>query len=80
MYSGTLGGLLVGSDRDLLHRVFTEKILSRYLDGPEGAFWGDPDNYYDQNWAWFATALVHGAMGNLWADEHVVNWDQLLPE
>jgi hypothetical protein len=31
-----------------------------YRDTPAGANWGDPDNYYDQNWAWFATALANG--------------------
>lgn len=79
VYAGTLGGLLFGQDRDLAHRVFAEKILSEYGDGPQGAYWGDPDNYYDQNWAWFATALMDGAMSNLWSGETVIRWDKVLP-
>jgi hypothetical protein len=31
-----------------------------YRDTPAGAYWGDPDDYYNQNWAWFATALANG--------------------
>ena len=77
IYGATLGSLLFDDDRDLASRVFAEKIAGRYADGPEGAFWGDPNNYYDQNWAWFATALMHGGMANLWAGQAVVDWAPL---
>ncbi|EKE05206.1 MAG: hypothetical protein ACD_19C00399G0001, partial [uncultured bacterium] len=29
-------------------------------------YWGDKDNYYDQNWAWFGTALYTNNLPNLW--------------
>ena len=29
-------------------------------------FWGDANNYYNQNWAWFATALYADNLPNLW--------------
>ena len=79
MYAGTLGALVFSGDPSLGHRVFGEKILQRYVDGPDGAHWGDPDNYYDQNWAWFAAALMDGALGNLWAGETVIEWDRTPP-
>jgi endo-1,4-beta-D-glucanase Y len=28
--------------------------------------WGDSKNYYDQNWAWFATAMFEGRLVNYW--------------
>jgi hypothetical protein len=79
MYAGTLGGLLVAQDRGLAHRVFAEKILHSYQNEAGLAYWGDINAYYDQNWAWFATALMDGGMANLWAGQTVLNWDQVLP-
>jgi hypothetical protein len=60
------------------HRIFAKKILREYTDGgPKGAYWGeDPDDYYSQNMAWFATAVMNGSMSNLWADEKVIEWDR----
>jgi endoglucanase len=77
MYAGALGSLLVDSDRDRVHRVFAEQILRHYVDGPTGAHWGDPQNYYDQNWAWFATALMDGGLSNLWAGERTIDWERV---
>jgi endoglucanase len=76
LYAGVVSGLLLvdSEHEELWHQVFADKVLRRYTDHPQGAYWGDPDNYYDQNWAWFATALVDGAFSNLWAGETVINW------
>jgi endoglucanase len=79
MYAATLGGLLIGRDRDLAHHVFATKILHSYENDGANAFWGDVNDYYDQNWAWFATALMDGGMANLWAGQSVLNWDEVLP-
>jgi endo-1,4-beta-D-glucanase Y/4-amino-4-deoxy-L-arabinose transferase-like glycosyltransferase len=79
MYAGTLPGLLVGAEPALAHTVFATRILRAYENTGAEAYWGDPDNYYDQNWAWFATALMNGGMANVWADETVVSWDRVLP-
>ena len=76
MYAGVLPGLLFGGDQSLAHQIFAEKILGEYTDDSEGSYWGEnPDDYYSQNMAWFATAMMDGSMGNLWADEKVINWD-----
>jgi endo-1,4-beta-D-glucanase Y len=76
-YAGVLPGLLVGGDPALAHKVFAEKILGVYrAGGPQGAHWGeDPDDYYNQNMAWFATAVMDGSMSNLYAGEEVVEWE-----
>src|SRR5919201_3389613 len=79
MYAGTLGGLLVGQDRGLAHRIFAERIVHSYHNEAGLAYWGYITTYYDQNWAWFATALMDGGMANLWAGETALNWDKVLP-
>ena len=79
-YAGVLPGLLVGGDSAVAHQVFAEKIIGAYnAGGPEGkgAYWGeDPDDYYNQNMAWFATATMDGSMSNLYAGEEVVEWEK----
>ena len=80
MYAGSLGGLLIGGDQEVMHRVFAEKILGRYADDPRGAYFGEADNYYDQNWAWFAAALMDGSLGNLWAGDSTIDWNAALAD
>jgi endo-1,4-beta-D-glucanase Y/4-amino-4-deoxy-L-arabinose transferase-like glycosyltransferase len=45
--------------------VYNALFHSQFNDN-EG-YWGDKNNYYDQNWAWFATALYSNKSSNLWA-------------
>ena len=79
MYATTLAGFLVGPNPTLAHTAFATKILHDFQVDRNGAYWGDPTNYYDQNWAWFATALMDGGLANLWRDQRVIPWDQALP-
>jgi endoglucanase len=82
-YAGVLPGLLVGGDPALAHRVFAEKVLGAYNNGPgeTDTYWGeDPDDYYNQNLAWFATAVMDGSMGNLYANEEVIDWKSTIIE
>jgi endo-1,4-beta-D-glucanase Y len=67
MYAGAMGSLMFARDRHLPDQIYTGKIMSQYHENGVEAYWGDPNGYYDQNWAWFATALVNGKLGNLWA-------------
>ncbi len=81
VYAGILPGLLLSEDRWLAHRVFAQKILGAYVDAPGQSYWGqDPEDYYTQNMAWFATALMNGALSNLWAGERVIDWARAMPE
>jgi endoglucanase len=75
MYAGTLGGLLFADDRSLVHKTFAARILRSFNDEAGMAYWDDPDDYYAQNWGWFATALMDGSMANLWAGQTSINWD-----
>jgi endo-1,4-beta-D-glucanase Y/4-amino-4-deoxy-L-arabinose transferase-like glycosyltransferase len=82
MYAGVLPGLLIseGEDPQLAHKVFSEKILTAYVNDAHSAYWGeDADNYYNQNMAWFATAMMDGAMSNLWRGERVIDWEKKVP-
>lgn len=75
IYAGVIPGLLVGDDPELAHRVFAEKLLSAYVNDGDYAHWGEhPDNLYEQNMAWFATAVMDGGMSNLWEGERVIDW------
>lgn len=80
MYAGVLPGLLVGGHRDLALRVYADKVLNSYVDdGVAPPHWGgDPDDYFNQNIAWFACALFNGSMSNLWAGETTIQWDQVV--
>lgn len=76
-YAGILPGLLVGKDPALAQEVFSKQLIKGYHNGPKGAYWGgDPNNYYDQNMAWFATAVMDGSMSNLWAGNRVIHWNK----
>lgn len=52
------------SDSKKADEVYKSKINSSF-DMDKGS-WGDHENYYDQNWAWFAAAWQSGYMVNLW--------------
>lgn len=60
--SGALCNFSV-TNKQLAERVYSDKFVAQ-LTGEE--YWGDENNYYDQNWAWFATLLHTGNMVNLW--------------
>lgn len=80
MYAGVVPALLFSGGDTIAFQTFDQKIGGAYVEDGRGAYWGDPDNYYDQNWAWFTTALLDGAMGNLWAGEERLNWSRLVIE
>ncbi len=40
-------------------------LLARKFNMEKG-FWEDGTNYYDQNWAWFATGFISHRLTNLW--------------
>ncbi|MCU0493738.1 MAG: glycosyl hydrolase family 8 [Chloroflexaceae bacterium] len=61
MYGGAIGALALHPT--LMQRMLREALMSRYHD--EG-YWGEPINYYDQNWAWFGVALAAGWLENVY--------------
>lgn len=63
VYGGEIAAFLNDpqSAADILHK----KLLASFIRSGEKAYWGQPDNYYEQNWVWFGVALVTGQLGNL---------------
>ena len=50
-------------NHDIANQIYKQKILTQWNN--EG-YWGDKNNYYDQNWVWFGTALYSNNLPNLW--------------
>lgn len=48
---------------DVANQIYTQKILSQWNND---GYWGDKNNYYDQNWIWFGAALYTDNLPNLW--------------
>ena len=68
MTAGAIPAFYGLGDGPTAERLFEQKLLTSYsMDASGATFWGDPNNYYDQNWAFFSTTLVDGGMSNLWA-------------
>jgi endoglucanase len=59
VYGGDLGNLLVADPAAAAHLV-GDKLVAAVGHHDGEAFFGDPDNYYQQNWAWFGLALAAG--------------------
>jgi endo-1,4-beta-D-glucanase Y len=80
MYAATLPGLLFAEDKTLVHRIFSERILRLFVNDPRYPHWGDDaEDYFNQNWAWFAAALMDGAITNVWASQPPMRLAELLP-
>jgi len=59
VYGGDLGNLLV-TDAAAAEQLLHSKLLPSLGHHDGVAYWGEPDNYYQQNWAWFGLALAAG--------------------
>ena len=58
-YGADLGNLVV-TDPAAAEQVVARKLLPAIPHGSSPALFGDPDDYYQQNWAWFGLALATG--------------------
>lgn len=54
------------TDKNLAKNI-NSKLFDEKFNYDQG-YWGDKNNYYDQNWAWFGTALYNNNLSNLWGD------------
>lgn len=52
--------------------LFYKNFFEDQFEYEEG-YWGEKDKYYDQNWAWFATALYTNQTPNVWSQSLVAN-------
>ncbi len=61
--AGYLSILLAGENETLLNKFYQNQIQNTYHS--EQGYWQSSDDYYGNNWAWFATALYNGDLINL---------------
>lgn len=61
VYGGDIGSF-VTSDSTAAKAIQAKLIESFHAGSP--AYFGDPDNYYEQNWVWFGLALAGGMLSN----------------
>ncbi len=52
------------TDKDVSSDIYNKVYISTF--NFEKGFWEDANNYYTQNWAWFASALYNYKLKNLW--------------
>jgi len=65
-YAGQLAYFSV-IDRKIADDIYVNKILTSLRNSKEEHYWGNKDNYYDQNWVWLNTALYNNKLSNLWS-------------
>jgi endoglucanase len=61
---GSIGNFVVTAP-DLATEVVTQSLLPSLHRGDTGMYFGDPRNYYEQNWVWFGLALYSDRLPNL---------------
>jgi len=64
-YAGQLARFKIVNGK-IAKEIYDQKIKSSLTSAGDEKYWGDPDNYYDQNWAWFGTSLYMNQLPNLW--------------
>jgi endoglucanase len=52
------------SKSDFAGEVYLKSF--KYTMDDKQQYWGEKNNYYDQNWGWFATALYSDQLPNIW--------------
>lgn len=63
--AGALAALLT-LDPELAQRFYAEQFVAQAQYSNNGAYWGEPNDLYTQDWAWFSIALYADALPNLW--------------
>jgi len=61
VYGGDIGNFLV-TDAISAQRILEQKLLAAFSGSGSSAHFGDPSNYYEQNWVWFGIALAGAAL------------------
>jgi endoglucanase len=64
IYGGLIGNLIL-SEPQTAELLYSYELAPRYAERDGQAFWGEPRNYYMQNWMWFGVALYAERLPNL---------------
>lgn len=59
VYGGDVGAFVTTAP-PAARAILQQRLLATYRGGAGPAHWGDPQNYYEQNWVWFGVALASG--------------------
>lgn len=62
IYGGDIGNFLVADPATA--RLIQQRLMTSFHAGPP-AYFGDTNNYFEQNWVWFGLALSGGALTDL---------------
>ncbi len=63
VYGGDIGAFL-GTDTAGVAAIL-QRLTGGFHQEAGRSYWGDPANYYEQNWVWFGVALGTGSLANL---------------
>ncbi len=61
VYGGDIGAFVTTAPA-ASRAILQQRLLATYQSGSGPAHWGDPNNYYEQNWVWFGVALASGLL------------------
>lgn len=64
-YAGQLAYFTI-LDKQIADSIYDSKILPSLKNRNMKYYWGNINNYYDQNWVWFSTAFYKNRLPNLW--------------
>lgn len=64
-YGASIGNFIITNKKEA-NTIYTKVLQSDLTISSDNAYWDDPKNIYDQNWAWFGTALYTNKLPNLW--------------
>ncbi len=64
-YAGSMGYFQTIEPKEA-DDIYKNKILAKFYEDDTDSYWEDVNNYYTQNWAWFASALYNYKLKNLW--------------
>jgi endo-1,4-beta-D-glucanase Y len=81
--AGVIPSLLItdAANLDTANAMFAKKILHGLTDSAGGAHWGSNDaDYAVQTSFWMTSALMDGAVTNLWNGDELMNWGDVLPQ
>jgi endoglucanase len=63
VYGGDIGAFL--TDPSATSAILEQQLLGSLHQTGSAAYFGQADNYYEQNWVWFGIALATGRLPNL---------------
>jgi endo-1,4-beta-D-glucanase Y/4-amino-4-deoxy-L-arabinose transferase-like glycosyltransferase len=64
-YGADIGNFIITNKKEA-RDIYTNILQNKFYITSNNAYWDDPENIYDQTWAWYGTALYANKLPNLW--------------